>query len=48
MCVRDGFSRFSGVPLSCAAAGLNDAETYQLARGNAIDAFGLSRFGIEH
>ncbi len=30
----------------CAKAGLTAAETYKLARGNAINAFGLSRFGI--
>ncbi|MDA8044378.1 MAG: amidohydrolase family protein [Actinomycetota bacterium] len=30
----------------CAKAGLSDAEVYKLARGNAISAFGLSRFGI--
>ena len=30
----------------CAEAGLNDSEIYQLARGNAIRAFGLERFGI--
>jgi len=30
----------------CAAAGLDDAETYALVRGNAIEAFGLSRVGI--
>jgi hypothetical protein len=27
-------------------AGLNDEELYKLARGNAIKAFGLERFGI--
>jgi hypothetical protein len=27
-------------------SGLNDEETYKLARGNAIRAFGLERFGI--
>jgi hypothetical protein len=27
-------------------AGLSDAELYKLARGNAIKAFGLDRFGI--
>ncbi|HEX4220550.1 MAG TPA: amidohydrolase family protein [Acidimicrobiales bacterium] len=30
----------------CAEAGLDDSEIYQLARGNAIRAFGLERFGI--
>lgn len=30
----------------CAGAGLTEAETYQLLRGNAITAFGLERFGI--
>jgi predicted TIM-barrel fold metal-dependent hydrolase len=30
----------------CAKAGLDDGEIYQLARGNAITAFGLERFGI--
>ncbi len=30
----------------CANAGLDEAETYQLLRGNAIEAFGLARFGI--
>ena len=30
----------------CQQAGLDDTETYQLLRGNAIRAFGLSRFGI--
>ena len=30
----------------CAEAGLNDEEIYKLARGNAIKAFGLERFGI--
>ena len=30
----------------CAKAGLNDDEIYKLARGNAISAFGLERFGI--
>jgi hypothetical protein len=31
----------------CDAVGLDDDETYRLARGNAIDLFGLQRFGIE-
>ena len=31
----------------CDAVGLDDDEIYQLARGNAIDLFGLQRFGIE-
>jgi predicted TIM-barrel fold metal-dependent hydrolase len=30
----------------CRQAGLDDAETYQLLRGNAIRAFGLARFGV--
>ena len=30
----------------CTTAGLTDAETYLLLRGNAIRAFGLERFGI--
>ena len=30
----------------CAEAGLDDAEIYKLARGNAIRGFGLERFGI--
>jgi predicted TIM-barrel fold metal-dependent hydrolase len=30
----------------CAQAGLDEAETYKLLRGNAITAFGLERFGI--
>jgi predicted TIM-barrel fold metal-dependent hydrolase len=30
----------------CARAGLDDDETYRLLRGNAIEAFGLHRFGI--
>jgi hypothetical protein len=30
----------------CAQAGLSDDEVYLLARGNAIRAFGLERFGI--
>jgi predicted TIM-barrel fold metal-dependent hydrolase len=30
----------------CAKAGLSDQEIYKLARGNAIAAFGLERFGI--
>jgi hypothetical protein len=30
----------------CDKAGLSSAERYQLARGNAIRAFGLHRFGI--
>jgi hypothetical protein len=30
----------------CQQAGLNDDEIYKLARGNAIRAFGLERFGI--
>ena len=30
----------------CAKAGLSDQEIYKLARGNAIGAFGLQRFGI--
>jgi predicted TIM-barrel fold metal-dependent hydrolase len=30
----------------CAEAGLDDAERYQLFRGNAIEAYGLARFGI--
>jgi predicted TIM-barrel fold metal-dependent hydrolase len=30
----------------CEQAGLNDEEIYKLARGNAIRAFGLERFGI--
>ena len=32
----------------CERAGLNDDEIYKLARGNAINAFGLQRFGINH
>ncbi len=31
----------------CEGAGLNEDETYALLRGNAIRAFGLSRFGVE-
>jgi predicted TIM-barrel fold metal-dependent hydrolase len=31
----------------CTGAGLDDAEIYRLLRGNAIEAFGLSRFGID-
>jgi predicted TIM-barrel fold metal-dependent hydrolase len=31
----------------CAAAGLDAGETYKLLRGNAIEAFGLTRFGID-
>ena len=30
----------------CTAAGLSDDEVYKLMRGNAIDCFGLERFGI--
>ncbi|MGE0877375.1 MAG: amidohydrolase family protein [Acidimicrobiia bacterium] len=30
----------------CINAGLNERETYQLMRGNAIKAFGLERFGL--
>ena len=30
----------------CAEAGMSDEEIYKLARGNAIKAFGLERFGI--
>jgi hypothetical protein len=30
----------------CSKAGLDEAETYKLLRGNAIQAFGLERFGI--
>jgi predicted TIM-barrel fold metal-dependent hydrolase len=30
----------------CTAAGLDAEETYKLLRGNAIEAFGLARFGI--
>ena len=30
----------------CAQAGLDETETYKLLRGNAIEAFGLHRFGI--
>jgi len=30
----------------CTQAGLNDEEIYKLLRGNAINAFGLQRFGI--
>jgi predicted TIM-barrel fold metal-dependent hydrolase len=30
----------------CTQAGLNEEETYKFARGNAIRAFGLERFGI--
>jgi hypothetical protein len=30
----------------CGEAGLDEAETYKLLRGNAITAFGLERFGI--
>ncbi len=30
----------------CAEAGLNDEEIYKFARGNAITAFGLARYGI--
>jgi hypothetical protein len=29
------------------AAGLTEAETRQLLRGNAIDCFGLGRYGLE-
>jgi hypothetical protein len=29
-----------------ANAGLNERETYQLLRGNAIECYGLPRFGI--
>jgi hypothetical protein len=32
----------------CQQAGLDDDEIYKLARGNAIAAFGLERFGITH
>jgi predicted TIM-barrel fold metal-dependent hydrolase len=31
----------------CVGAGLDDTEVWRLARGNAIAAFGLSRFGID-
>ncbi len=31
----------------CTDAGLNDTETYALLRGNAINLFGLQRFGID-
>ncbi len=31
----------------CRDAGLSEQETYQLLRGNAIDLFGLARFGLE-
>jgi len=31
----------------CDAVGLDDDELYRLARGNAIELFGLQRFGIE-
>jgi hypothetical protein len=31
----------------CAGAGLDTSEIYRLARGNAIAAFGLARFGID-
>jgi predicted TIM-barrel fold metal-dependent hydrolase len=30
----------------CAAAGLSDAEVHRLLRANAVDCFGLERFGI--
>ena len=30
----------------CEKAGLNDEETYKFLRGNAIEAYGLQRFGI--
>ena len=30
----------------CKSAGLNDEERYKLFRGNAIQAYGLQRFGI--
>ena len=30
----------------CTQAGLDETETYKLLRGNAIEAFGLERFGI--
>jgi hypothetical protein len=30
----------------CANAGLTETEIYQFLRGNAINAFGLERFGI--
>jgi predicted TIM-barrel fold metal-dependent hydrolase len=30
----------------CAAAGLNEQETYQLVRGTAIECYGLARWGI--
>ena len=29
------------------AAGLDDDETYALARGNAIQCYGLERFGVK-
>ena len=31
----------------CATAGMNADETYAFLRGNAIEAFGLERFGID-
>src|SRR5262249_43718688 len=31
----------------CRAASLSEQETYQLLRGNAIELFGLARFGVE-
>lgn len=31
----------------CETAGMSESETYALLRGNAINAFGLHRFGIE-
>ena len=30
----------------CQSAGLNEVERYKLFRGNAIQAYGLQRFGI--
>ncbi|HAZ36093.1 MAG TPA: hypothetical protein DCY69_05115 [Acidimicrobiaceae bacterium] len=30
----------------CTNAGLDDGEIYKFMRGNAIEAFGLHRFGI--
>jgi hypothetical protein len=31
----------------CDTAGMDEADTYAFLRGNAIEAFGLQRFGIE-
>jgi predicted TIM-barrel fold metal-dependent hydrolase len=39
---------YSSIEKIATGAGLTEIETYKLVRGNAIDALGLERFGIQH